>query len=112
MDLNRVISATLRAGVLTGALLSLAGLVLWALRGYASVDPFSGLALTAVFSSAILGNVVGIIYLGVTVLIATPLFRVAFSAVHFGMERDREYVALTLLVLAMLVFALFYQTAS
>ena len=112
MDLNRVIGYTLRAGVLAAALLSLAGLTLWASYGFSTVDPVSGAGVLGVFKSVVLGNVAGTIYLGVVVLIATPIFRVALSVVHFAMERDHNYVGITLLVLAMLVFALFYQVVS
>jgi len=39
-------------------------------------------------------------------LIATPVARVAFSVVAFLMQRDRTYVAITLIVLAVLLFSL------
>ena len=47
-----------------------------------------------------------IIQLGLLLLIATPIARVAFSAVAFVLERDRLYVAITLIVLAVLLFSL------
>jgi uncharacterized membrane protein len=48
----------------------------------------------------------GIIQLGLLLLIATPVARVAFSVVAFALERDRLYVAITLIVLAVLLFSL------
>jgi uncharacterized membrane protein len=39
-------------------------------------------------------------------LIATPIVRVAFSMVGFAIERDRMYVAFTLIVLAILLYSL------
>jgi len=48
----------------------------------------------------------GIIQLGLLVLIATPVARVAFSVVAFALERDRLYVVVTLIVLAVLAFSL------
>ena len=45
--------------------------------------------------------------LGLMILVATPLARVAFSVVGFALERDRLYVALTLAVLALLLLGLF-----
>jgi len=48
----------------------------------------------------------GIIQLGLLILIATPVARVAFSVVAFAMERDRLYVAVTLIVLAILTYSL------
>ncbi len=47
-----------------------------------------------------------IIQLGLLILIATPVARVAFSVVAFALGRDRLYVGITLVVLAILVFSL------
>ncbi|MFZ0706229.1 MAG: DUF1634 domain-containing protein [Candidatus Korobacteraceae bacterium] len=48
-----------------------------------------------------------IIQFGLLLLIATPVARVAFSAVGFAMERDHMYVVVTLIVLAILLYSLF-----
>jgi uncharacterized membrane protein len=48
----------------------------------------------------------GIIQLGLLLLIATPIARVAFSVVAFALERDRLYVVVTLIVLAILLYSL------
>jgi len=48
-----------------------------------------------------------IIQLGLLLLIATPVARVAFSAVAFAIERDSMYVVITLIVLAILSYSLF-----
>jgi uncharacterized membrane protein len=47
-----------------------------------------------------------VMQLGLLLLIATPVARVAFSVVAFALERDRAYVAITLIVLAVLLFSL------
>jgi len=47
-----------------------------------------------------------IIQLGLVILIATPILRVAFSVVGFALERDYLYVGITLIVLAVLLFSL------
>jgi uncharacterized membrane protein len=39
-------------------------------------------------------------------LIATPVARVVFSVIAFGMQRDWVYVAITLTVLGLLCFGL------
>jgi uncharacterized membrane protein len=44
-----------------------------------------------------------IVMLGLLMLIATPVTRVAFSIVAFALERDRLYVAITAAVLLLLV---------
>ena len=47
----------------------------------------------------------GLIQLGLLLLIATPIARVAFSVVGFAIERDRLYVVFTLIVLAVLLYS-------
>lgn len=47
----------------------------------------------------------GIIQLGLLLLIATPIARVAFSVAAFAVQRDRLYVAITLIVLAILLYS-------
>jgi len=44
-----------------------------------------------------------VIQLGLLALLATPVARVAFSVVAFAFERDRLYVGITLVVLAILL---------
>jgi uncharacterized membrane protein len=48
----------------------------------------------------------GFIQLGLVLLIATPVARVAFSVWGFAAEKDRMYVGFTLLVLAILLYSL------
>jgi uncharacterized membrane protein len=48
----------------------------------------------------------GVIQFGLLLLIATPVARVLFSVLGFGLERDWMYVVITLLVLALLVCTL------
>lgn len=48
----------------------------------------------------------GLIQLGLLLLIATPVVRVAVSVGAFAVQRDRLYVAITLIVLTILVYSL------
>jgi uncharacterized membrane protein len=50
----------------------------------------------------------GLIQLGLLLLIATPIARVIFSVYAFARQRDYLYVLFTLIVLAVLLFSLFY----
>ena len=50
---------------------------------------------------------VGIAQLGLVVLIATPVLRVAASCAAFALEGDRLYAGITLAVLAILLLSLF-----
>ena len=47
-----------------------------------------------------------VIQLGLLVLIATPIARVAFALLAFARQRDATYVAVSALVLAVLLFSL------
>jgi len=49
-----------------------------------------------------------IIQLGVIVLIATPILRVAFSAISFLIEKDYMYVVITLIVLSIIILNMIF----
>ncbi len=48
----------------------------------------------------------GLIQLGLLVLVATPVARVGLSLIVFAVQRDRTYVVVTLVVLALLILSL------
>jgi uncharacterized membrane protein YfcA/uncharacterized membrane protein len=52
-----------------------------------------------------------VIALGLLLLIATPVMRVAVSVIAFAAERDRRFVVITLVVLLILLFSIFYVGA-
>jgi uncharacterized membrane protein len=54
-----------------------------------------------------IGDASAIIQVGVLLLIATPVARVAFAVFGFAMERDRLYTLVSLAVLIILIVALF-----
>lgn len=109
-----IIGNLLRAGVLLSAAVVLAGAVIYLVRhGHspASYRVFRG----EPESLRHVGGIVhgsrtlssrGIIQLGLLLLIATPIARVAFSVVAFALEKDRMYVAFTVFVLAILLYSL------
>jgi uncharacterized membrane protein len=49
-----------------------------------------------------------LILLGILILIGTPIARVVFAVIAFAMERDRLYILVSLLVLAVLLFGLLH----
>ena len=61
---------------------------------------------TAILHGAAQGNAAAWIQLGLLILIATPVARVAYSVLAFSLQRDWTYVAVTLIVLAVLLFGL------
>jgi uncharacterized membrane protein len=111
---EQIIGNLLRAGVLAAALLVLVGGVLY-LAHYGGQQPqlagFHGepsnlRSPSGVVKDALEGRRRGLIQLGLLLLIATPIARVAFSVVVFARQRDRLYVGVTLFVLAVLIFSL------
>ena len=106
MDLNRLVSLSLRIGVFASALLSAFGIFVWAAGGFGNIVVVSGSDIAGRFASVVRGDASGIIYLAIAILIATPVFRVGLSSVHFAKEKDRNYVLISLAVLFMLIFAL------
>ena len=107
MDVNRLISYALRAGVLTSAFLAVVGLASWALGGFGNRPEITGKDIGNTILAGLTGDPAGLIYCAVVVLIATPVFRVALSTFYFAFEGDKKYVLITFSVLAMLLFALF-----
>jgi len=55
------------------------------------------------------GDPATIIQLGVLLLIATPVARVAFALVAFAIERDKLYVTVSLTVLVVLLISFFHS---
>lgn len=55
------------------------------------------------------GDGAAIVQLGLLLLIATPIARVVFAVVAFAVERDRLYVAVSLIVLAVLMISLLHS---
>ncbi|MGZ3959257.1 MAG: DUF1634 domain-containing protein, partial [Flavisolibacter sp.] len=64
-------------------------------------------SLPLVFTGVLHGRGAHIIQLGVLILIATPVARVAFSIFGFAEEGDRLYIAITLLVLIIILTSMF-----
>ena len=110
-----IIGTLLRTGVILAATVVLFGGVLYLTRhGHEipSYTTFHGEPESLKNPVDIFHGVTGmsaraIIQLGLLLLIATPVARVAFSAVAFAMERDGMYVVVTLIVLAILLYSLF-----
>jgi uncharacterized membrane protein len=109
-----IIGDLLRAGVLLAAAVVLVGGGIFLVR-HGSAAPhyavFQGEPADLRTPSGVIADAValrgrGIIQLGLLLLLATPVARVAFSVFAFAMQRDVLYVVVTLIVLGVLVFSL------
>jgi uncharacterized membrane protein len=102
-SLQGLVSRVLRTGVVLSAALLLLGVVLEATVGRGSLlatpAPSSGGEFAALFQR---GGAAALVLLGVLVLTATPLARVAISTTLFSAARDRTFAMITLFVLAIL----------
>jgi uncharacterized membrane protein len=109
-----IIGNLLRVGVGTAAAVVLVGAAAYLIRhgfGHANYRVFRGepsdlRTLRGIVRAAVGLHPRGIIQLGLVLLIATPVARVAFSVFAFAVERDRMYVAFTLIVLGILIVSL------
>ena len=109
-----IIGNLLRIGVGTAAAVVLVGAAAYLVRhgfGHANYRVFRGepsdlRTLRGIVRAAVGLHPRGIIQLGLVLLIATPVARVAFSVFAFAVERDRMYVVFTLLVLGILILSL------
>jgi len=112
--LERMVSVILRTGTLLSGAVVLAGGVYYLVHHGAepasyhvfeaqpAVDRMIPRIVAAVFTL----RARSIIQLGILLLIATPIARVVLSLVGFAFERDRKYVVVTAIVLAVLLLSL------
>lgn len=109
-----IIGALLRTGVvLAAAVVFFGALVYLAHHGHEAAtysvfrgEPVALTSVTGIIHGAFHMSGSAIMQLGLLVLIATPVARVAFSAVAFAIERDFLYVGITLFVLTVLLYSL------
>ncbi|MGC9944889.1 MAG: DUF1634 domain-containing protein [Bryobacteraceae bacterium] len=113
-EVDEIIGGLLRYGVMLAASVVAAGGI-WYLIQYGTSLPgyhvFRGEPEYLRHLRGIVSGVPGfhcrrVIQFGLVLLIATPVARVAFSVVAFVLQRDRTYVAITAIVLAVLLFSL------
>jgi uncharacterized membrane protein len=104
----------LRAGVVLAALVVLAGGLVYLFRHGAAQpgfhvfrgEPADLRSIRGILAEAFTLHGRGIIQLGLLLLIATPVARVAFSVYAFARQGDRIYVVVTLIVLTVLLYGL------
>lgn len=108
-----IISNVLRGGVLLSGAIIAAGVVMFYIHylttsAAAGADTHFPATLGEVGAGLAHGNPLAVITLGLLVLVATPVFRVAVSIIAFAIERDMLYVIITLIVLAVLLGSFFF----
>ena len=113
--MESIIGILLRLGVLLSGSVVLFGAIVYLTRnGLAALPDYKSFHGETMQLSTVEGILAGcrefrgraIIQLGLLLLIATPVARVVFAVVAFALEKDKLYVVLTLIVLAILMFSL------
>ena len=115
LDVARAVSGILRGGLLLAALVAAIGGAVYLLHHGNDVvayrafmgEPERLRSIGGILRGMTRGEAQAIIQLGLVLLIATPVARVALSLIGFYLERDRKYLAITGLVLLILLFSLF-----
>ena len=113
--MDEIMGGLLRTGVVLAAAIVLVGGGVYLMRHRVPVtdyrvfqgEPGDLRSVSGIFREALAFHGRGLIQLGLLVLIATPVARVAFSFFAFLYERDWTYVLVTLFVLGPLVYSLF-----
>jgi uncharacterized membrane protein len=109
-----IVGNLLRTGVLLAAAVVLIGAAIFLVRNghsHPNYKVFHGEPGDLESVPGVVGDALdlrgrGIIQFGLLLLIATPIARVAFAVAAFALQKDRLYVCVTLIVLAILVFSL------
>jgi uncharacterized membrane protein len=112
--LETIVANLLRTGVSVAAAVVLIGGVGYLIHqggqpaNYHSFHPETGVdrTLLGIVRGAVHLDWLAVIQFGLLLLIATPIARVAFALVAFGLEKDRVYVVVTAIVLAVLLYGL------
>jgi uncharacterized membrane protein len=112
--IERMVSVLLRSGVvISGVVVFFGGVYYLARHGHEYADhhafhgePSVDRIVGQIIAGAIALRARSIIQLGLLLLIATPIARVAFSLVAFALERDRTYVVISTIVLTVLLYSL------
>ena len=112
--MDEIIGRLLQGGVILAAAFVLTGGAVFLARHPTPVtnyrvfrgEPEELRTVSGIFHEALALRGRGLIQLGLLILIATPIVRVAFSVVAFLYQRDWTYVVVTLIVLGLLVYSL------
>ena len=118
-QVEQLIGRLLQIGVLVAAaVVIVGGVMLLIQQGRTPVQfgtfstaasPLQGLV--GIFRGAFALDASAIVQLGLVLLIATPVMRVALTLVTFALQRDRLYVLITAIVLALLLYGLIWGKA-
>lgn len=110
-DMEMFIGRMLRTGVVTASIICIIGGLMYMFRDGSSVADYSQFTgspedlrgFAGILHGLMTFEPLAIVQLGVVVLLATPILRVAFSILAFLIEKDYLYVVITCIVLAIIL---------
>lgn len=114
-DVEQLIGQVLRYGVLLSGSVAIIGGIWYLFQKGAALphyttfngEPAGYTSLTGIIEGLKNGSATEIIQLGVVILIATPIIRIVFSLISFILEKDKLYMLITFIVLAIILFSMF-----
>ncbi len=119
-DLQALIGNLLRYGIWTALSVAAIGGVIYLFRHGHEITHYGNFVereedLFSLFSDAWTGALQGkgqsIILMGIFLLFSTPVLRLIFSLIAFLFERDYLYVVISLIVIGIICFSVFYGFA-
>lgn len=117
VKIETYVARMLRTGVILAALVVFAGGVLYLAHSHGPRKDYTHFQSESEALRSPVGIVAqawkldagGLIQLGLLILIATPVARVAMCIAGFHFEKDHMYVAISTIVFAVLLYSLFFQ---
>lgn len=114
--LEILVGKLLRLGVLASAIVVAAGGLFYLAQHHSEAvryntfigEPAALRSVPGIWLSALHLDSAAIVQLGILLLIATPIGRVALAVVGFHLERDRLYTLVSLIVLGILMFSIMH----
>lgn len=106
-DVELIIGRVMQVGVAIAAIVMLIGVIWFLVSGNSGyTGTFHPTRISAVLSGLVQMKPYAYIMCGLFLLILTPVLRVVVSIYAFAVAKDRLYVWITTLVLAILIFAM------
>jgi len=116
-DLQKIIGAVLKYGVLTVLVVAILGGIIFLFSHGKEVVDYSHFqendqsifeVIKTTFQGVLKLDGQSIIFLGVLILFFTPFLRLLLSLVSFGLEKDKLYVLITLIVIGIVSMSVFF----
>lgn len=115
-QVEQMVGRLLQLGVMVAATVTIIGGILYLIQQGSTIPDYRVFVGGSEFVTSLGGIARGIaqmrsesiVQLGLVLLIATPVARVACTLVAFILQRDRVYIVLTTVVLALLLYGLIF----